>query len=233
MYSKLASIIKLSPNYTEGRGGKDVTRITPHCFVGQVTASRGLEVFVPESKRASCNYVIGFEGKIGVSVEEENRSWCSSSADNDNRAITIECASNSTTPYAFTNKCYASLVNLCEDICRRYGKTKLLWISDKNKALSYEPAADEMLLTVHRWFAPKACPGDWMMSRMSDLAIEVTERLAPETDAGDWSKEAREWAESEGLIAGYGDGEMGWTDPVTREQLAVILKRYDDARSMG
>ena len=229
MYSKLTGRFYLSPNFTEGRGGKTVTRITPHCFVGQVTANRGLEVFHPTSKRASCNYVIGYDGEIGLCVGEENRSWCSSSADNDNQAITIECASDSTAPYAFKDACYDALVDLCEDICRRYGKTKLLWISDKNKALSYEPAADEMLLTVHRWFANKACPGDWMMERMSDLANEVTERLAPETENA-WSKEARDWAVDNGLIGGYGNGEFGWGDPVTREQLAVILKRFSELK---
>lgn len=130
------------------------------------------------------------------------------------------------TPAAFD-----AVVDLCVDICRRYGKTRLTWIPDKSRALSYKVAPDELILTVHRWFANKACPGAYLMSRMGDIAEEVTEMLQ-DNKPGDWSKEAREWAVEKGIIAGYGGGDMGWTDPVTREQLAVILKRYDDARSM-
>ena len=175
--SPLSTYEALSPNHS-GKRTHAIDRITPHCFVGQVTAERGCEVFLPKSKQASCNYVIGHNGKIGTSVKEENRSWCSSSAANDQRAITIECASDTTAPYAFTDACYNSLVNLCEDICKRYNKTRLVWIDDKKTALAYKPAENEMLLTVHRWFAAKSCPGDWMYSRMGNLASAVTARLA-------------------------------------------------------
>jgi hypothetical protein len=91
--------------------------------------------------------------------------------------VTIECASDKTTPYAMTNEVYNSLINLCADICKRNGKKKLIWISDKKKALAYTPEDGEMLLTVHRWFANKACPGDWLMARMSDLANKVNAKL--------------------------------------------------------
>ena len=95
-------------------------------------------------------------------VEEKNRSWCSSSASNDQRAVTIECASDSKAPYAFKDVVYNKLIELCTDICKRNGKTRLLWLGDKDKTLGYTPAPDEMVLTVHRWFANKSCPGDWM-----------------------------------------------------------------------
>ena len=116
-------------------------------------------------------------------VEEKNRSWCSSSGENDNRAVTIECASDLTEPFAFNSAVYAKLIELCTDICRRNGKKKLLWLGDKMKTLDYSPAADEMLLTVHRWFASKSCPGSWLMARMSELAASVTARLAGESPA--------------------------------------------------
>lgn len=73
---------------------------------------------------------------------------------------------------------YECLIALCTDICRRYGKTKLLWFADKDKSLAYEPAADEMLITVHRWFANKSCPGDWLYSRLEDVADRVTAELS-------------------------------------------------------
>lgn len=128
-------------------------------------------------KMNSCNYGIGTDGRISLCVDEGNRSWCSSSNANDQRAITIECASDKTEPYAMTDAVYASLIDLCTDICKRYGKTKLLWFADKEKTLAYNPAADEMIITVHRWFANKSCPGDWLYNRLGDLAAKVTAKL--------------------------------------------------------
>lgn len=110
-------------------------------------------------------------------MEEKNRSWCSSSSANDQRAVTIECASDLNHPYAMTTAVYNSLVKLCTDICKRNGKKKLLWLGDKNKTLNYSPKSDEMVLTVHRWFANKSCPGDWLYSRLGDLASKVTAAL--------------------------------------------------------
>lgn len=80
---------------------------------------------------------------------------------------------------------YAKLIELCADICKRYGKTKLLWLGDKTKTLNYEPASNEMVLTVHRWFANKSCPGDWMYARMGDLASKVTAKLGGSTGGND------------------------------------------------
>lgn len=176
--SPLVSYTKLSPNNSGQRLHK-IDRITPHCVVGQVTAEGLGDYFSKAANQVSSNYGIGYDGRIGMYVEEKNRSWCSSSADNDNRAITIECASDTAEPYTFRDACYASLIDLCIDICQRYGKTKLLWLKDKDITLSYEPAEDEMVLTVHRWFyANKSCPGTWMMNHMSDLAEKVTAALS-------------------------------------------------------
>ena len=94
--------------------------------------------------------MVGNDGRIGLCVEEANRPWTSSSGANDNRAITFEvCNSATGGNWPVSDKAFNALVNLCTDICRRYGKKKLLWISDKNTALAYEPKADEMLLTMH------------------------------------------------------------------------------------
>lgn len=175
--SPLATIVNISPNSNNPRTAK-IDRITPHCFVGQVSAARGLEVFLPSSKQASTNYVVGYDGSCGCGVYEENRSWCSSSGANDHRAITIEVASETADPYKITEAAEAKLLDLMTDICKRYGKTKLVWISDKDKALAYKPADNEMQLTVHRWFANKSCPGDYMYNRFSYYAEEVTKRLS-------------------------------------------------------
>lgn len=178
--SSLVSYTKISPNKNSPRNHA-IDRITPHCVVGQLSAESICGCFTSPSRQASCNYGIGYDGKISLCVEEKDRSWCSSSPANDHRAVTIECASDKTHPYAMTDAVYASLINLCVDICKRNGKKKLLWFGDKNKTLAYSPKSDEMVLTVHRWFANKSCPGDWLYSRMGDLAAKVTARLGGST----------------------------------------------------
>lgn len=178
--SELVTYTLLSPNHS-GKRTMVIDRITPHCVVGQLSAAGICGCFTSSSVQASCNYGIGKDGDIGLCVDEGNRSWCTSSNANDQRAVTIECASDKTHPYAFTSKCYNALVNLCVDICKRNGKKKLIWFGDKATTLNYSPKTDEMVLTVHRWFANKACPGDWMYSRMGDLAQKVTALLSGET----------------------------------------------------
>ena len=174
--SPLVSYTRLSPN-NSGKRNHYIDRITPHCVVGQMQIEDLMGWLAQPSAQASANYGIGTDGRIGLGVPENCRAWTSSSSANDNRAVTIECASDKTSPYAFNNKVYDALIKLCEDICRRNGKTVLLWLGDKEKTLSYEPKANEMVLTVHRWFANKACPGDWLMARMGDLADKVTKAL--------------------------------------------------------
>ena len=174
--SSLVAYTLLSPNHS-GLRTKRIDRISPHCVVGQCTAEGLGDWFHKSSTQASSNYGIDKNGRIGLYVEEKNRSWCTSSNANDQRAVTIECASDKAEPYAMHQVVYDRLVDLCEDICRRNGKKKLLWFGDKNKSLNYQPKADEMLITVHRWFANKSCPGDWLYARLGDLAAKVTSRL--------------------------------------------------------
>lgn len=174
--SSLVAYTLLSPNHS-GLRTKRIDRISPHCVVGQCTVEGLGDCFHKSSTQASSNYGIDKNGRIGLYVEEKNRFWCTSSNANDQRAVTIECASDKAEPYAMHQVVYDRLVDLCEDICRRNGKKKLLWFGDKNKSLNYQPKADEMLITVHRWFANKSCPGDWLYARLGDLAAKVTSRL--------------------------------------------------------
>ena len=174
--SSLVSYTKLSPNHS-GKRTMKIDRITPHCVVGQCTAEGLGDWFAQPSIQASSNYGIDRDGRVGLYVDEGNRSWCSSSNANDQRAVTIECASDTSEPCAFRDVVYQRLIDLCTDICKRNGKKKLIWFGDKNKTLNYSPKSDEMILTVHRWFANKSCPGNWMYARMGDLASKVTARL--------------------------------------------------------
>lgn len=174
--SSLVNCKVMSPNHS-GTRTHSVDRITPHCVIGQLSAESIGGCFNDASIKASCNYGIGKDGRVVLVVDEANRSWCSSSKENDQRAVTIECASDKTAPYAFNNVVYNKLVELCVDVCKRNGKKKLIWFEDKDKSLSYQPKSNEMVLTVHRWFANKSCPGDWMYQRMGDLADKVTAKL--------------------------------------------------------
>ena len=174
--SSLVDYTKLSPCHS-GTRTHSIDRITPHCVVGQASVEGLGSLFSQSSRQVSCNYGIGADGRVGLYVDEKNRSWCSSSNANDQRAVTIECASDATEPYAFKDVVYQKLITLCVDICKRNGKTKLIWFGDKDKTLNYTPKSNEMVLTVHRWFANKSCPGAWMYSRMGDLASKVTAQL--------------------------------------------------------
>lgn len=176
--STLVSYTKISPNRNSPRNHA-IDLISIHCVVGQCSVETLGNIFAPTSREASCNYGIGADGRVGMYVEEKDRSWCTSSGANDHRAVTIECASDTTHPYAVNDKAYATLIKLCVDICRRNGKSKLLWFGDKDKTLAYTPKSDEMVLTVHRWFANKSCPGDYLYNLHGQIASEVTAQLSP------------------------------------------------------
>lgn len=185
--SPLVTYTMISPHRTPNRNHA-IDTITIHCFVGQVTAKRGCEEFQRASKKASCNYMVGYDGSIGLCVEEKDRSWCTGGTDrngnpirvngisgssNDYSAVTIEVACESAHPYKVTDKAFAALIELVADICKRNGIKKLLWSGDKK--LVGNSAKQNM--TVHRWFANKACPGDHLYGRHGEIAAEVNKRL--------------------------------------------------------
>ena len=170
--SPLVSHTMISPNKNTPRN-HTIDTITIHCVVGQLSAEGICGCFRNTAIGASCNYAIGADGRIGLCVEEKDRSWCSSSPANDNRAVTIECASDTTHPYAINDKVYRSLINLCADICQRNGIKALKWKADK----SLIGQVGKQNMTVHRWFANKACPGDYIYNRLGQIASEVNARL--------------------------------------------------------
>ena len=177
MYSN-STLIKstiLSPNHS-GERTHNIDRITIHGTVGQNTMAGLGGQFAKPSRKASSNYGVCVDG-IAMFVEEKNRSWCSSNASNDQRAITIETANDTTYPYAVRDDVYKNLLELVYDICKRNGKDTLLWFGDKDKTLKYKPKENEMVLTVHRWFANTSCPGDYLYNKQEEIARITTERL--------------------------------------------------------
>ena len=172
--SKLATVTMISPNRTSPRNHA-IDTITIHCMAGNCTVEQCGNIFAPASRRASSNYGIGSDGRIALYCPEEDRSWCTSSAANDNRAVTIEVANDggAETGWHVSDRAYAALLDLVTDICRRNGIGKLLWEGDPS--LIGQAARQNM--TVHRWFAAKSCPGDYLYNLHPQIAAEVNRRL--------------------------------------------------------
>ncbi len=247
--SPLVTYRCISPNKYIGRGGSQIDTVSIHCVVGQCSVETLGSVFAKRSRRASCNYGIGFDGRVALFVEERDTSMCTSSYANDKRSITIEVASDTKHPYAVTPKAYAALIDLLVDICRRNpGIGRLRWKGDKS--LIGKTWLQNM--TVHRWFANKACPGDWLYSRHGEIAENVNaildgemeenmngrqilEKLTPEqcyailkeAQAHEAKQPVPEWAEKEleeAVKLGITDGENP-CELVPRYQAAVMALR--------
>lgn len=172
--SPLVNYTKISPNKTKNRN-HSIDTITIHCVVGQVSVETLGNIF--QSKQASSNYGIGLDGRVGMYVEEKDRSWCSSNAANDHRAVTIECASDMSEPYAIKSVVYNKLIDLVTDICKRNGIKKLVWSTSKNDRVNHLNGCN---MTCHRDYANKSCPGTYIYQREGDIAKEVNRRLSGE-----------------------------------------------------
>ena len=171
--SSLISYTKLSPNHS-GKRTKKIDTVTIHCMAGQLSVESCGALFAKSSKGASSNYGIGPDGRIALYVDEGNRSWCTSSNANDQRAVTIEVASDATHPYAVNSKAYDALLELVTDICKRNGIKKLVWSTSKNDRMNHLNGCN---MTVHRDYANKSCPGDYLYNRHGQIAAEVNKRL--------------------------------------------------------
>ena len=248
--SPLVSYTKLSPNHS-GKRNHVIDTISIHCMAGNLSVESCGALFADKSRKASSNYGIGSDGRIALYVDEANRSWCTSSSSNDNRAITIEVANSATgEPWPITDAAYNALIDLLVDICQRNGIPKLLWKGDK----SLIGQVDKQNMTVHRWFASKSCPGNWLYEHHGQIADDVNKRLGQEeddedmtldkfkelmkeyraelqdNDCGAWSKEGRDFCINNGIFVGAGTDENGqpnymYGDFITREQLMVVIKR--------
>ena len=179
--SPLVDYTRISPNKNSPRNHK-IDTITIHCVVGQCTVETLGNIFAPTSRQASSNYGVGTDGKIGMYVEEKDCSWCSSNAANDNRAVTIEVASDTKHPYAVNDRAFAALLDLVTDICKRNGIKKLVWSTKKADRVNHKNGCN---MTVHRDYANKSCPGDYLYNRNGEIAAEVNRRLGVADTAPD------------------------------------------------
>ena len=177
--SKLVNYTRISPNRSVNRNHK-IDTISIHCVVGQCSVETLGSIFASTSKEASSNYGIGYDGRIGMYVEEKDRSWCTSSASNDNRAITIEVASDTYHPYKINNAAYKSLIKLLVDICKRNSIKKLVWSTNKSERMNHLNGCN---MTVHRDYANKSCPGDYLYNLHGQIAKEVNAQLGSGTSS--------------------------------------------------
>lgn len=137
---------------------------------------------------------------------------------------------------------FAKFLNLVTDICKRNGIKKLVWSTNKTERINHLNGCN---MTVHRDYANKSCPGEYLYSRHGQIAAEVNKRLGTDsasdsrtdleklidariekmlagkdTKPSDWAK--KELAEA--VAAGITDG----TRPggyATREQVAAMVLR--------
>ena len=237
--SPLVSYTKLTKNHS-GQRNHIIDTVTIHCYVGQVTAKSGVDYFYnqgelyqqwevnpktgkKERKGRGCssNYVIGKDGDIGLSVEEKNRSWCTSSSTNDNRAVTIEVASDSAEPYAVTDAAYNALIELVADICKRKNIKRLVWSTDKNERVNHLNGCN---LTVHRDYAAKSCPGEYLYSRHGEIADKVNAILNGDSEKVvlEMTKsELKQFIEETVKAMGVGEPASTWAEGLVKDAIAI------------
>ena len=226
--SSLVNYRRLSPNHSGIRQHK-IDTVSIHCMAGNLTVEQCGRLFADPHTQASSNYGIGSDGRIALYVDEINRSWCTSSAANDNRAVTIEVANTvGYEPYPVSDAAYNSLIKLLADICKRNGIPELRWQADP----SLIGNVSKQNMTVHRWFANKSCPGTWLYQRHGQIAADVNKLLKEEDEdvvrwktikdipAGYYREQAQRLM-SEGVLKGKGNGEIDLTEDMLRTILII------------
>lgn len=235
--SPLVSYTMRSPNRNSPRN-HIIDTVTIHCMAGNLSVEACGAMFARASTGASSNYGIDSDGRVALYVDEGDRSWASSNPDNDHRAVTIEVASDSVSPYKVTEKALAVLIDLLVDICQRNGIKKLVWSNNKKDRVKHRGGCN---MTCHRDFAAKACPGDYLYALEGDIAAAVNKRLEEgkevtqeqfnammevyltqqrEKETSPWSKKAWEKAETAGVFDGTAP-----QAPLSREQASLVLDR--------
>lgn len=226
--SPLVSYTRISP-YSGGRKGHNIDTITMiHCSASQAAVETLGRLF--QTKQASANYGIGPDGRVGMYVEERNRSWATSDGENDRRAVTIEVACENRHPYRVNNAAYKTLLDLVTDICRRNGIKKLVWSTSKADRVNHKNGCN---MTVHRDYENKACPGQWLYERHGQIAAEVNKRLTEDEEMERWKTIEdvpagyREMAQryiDAGALKGKGNGEIDLSEDMIR--VMEIMRRY-------
>lgn len=218
--SLLVDYTRISP-HRGSRNGHVIDTITIHCAAAQASVETLGSLF--QTKQASANYGIGADGRVGMYVEEKDRSWCTSNNANDARAVTIEVACDNRHPYAVKDAVYKKLITLVADICKRNGIAKLVWSTDKYDRMNHKGGCN---MTVHRDYENKACPGQWLYERHGQIAAEVNKRLTEDEEMVRWNKiedvpegfyrDTVRQLMQDGIIKGKGNGVIDLTEDMLR-----------------
>ncbi len=221
--SPLVNFTQISP-HRGSRNGHRIDTVSIHCVVGQAGVEALGNLF--QTKEASANYGIGYDGRIGMYVEEKDRSWCTSDTANDARAVTIECASDAYAPYAVNDKVYAALIELLTDICKRNGIEKLVWSTSKADRVNHKNGCN---MTVHRDYANKSCPGDYLYNRHQAIADAVNKKLTEDEEMVRWKtideipeglyRDTVKQLMADGIIKGKADGTVDLTEDMLRTMI--------------
>ena len=228
--SPLVSYTCISPNKNTPRNHA-IDTITIHEVWGECTMAVLGSIFKPVSRQASSNYGCCEDG-VALFVPEGSRAWTSGSAENDNRAVTIEVSNSRTYPNAVNDKVYQRLIKLCADICKRNGKTKMVWCGSLGKTNARSFAKNEMRMTLHKWFQSTGCPGTWLEQHMQDIADKVNKELQKEEKSvfKDIEKTDKNYEKYKaiydlGIMKADAKGNFNAKKKVTRGALAIILYR--------
>ena len=218
--SPLVDYTQISP-HRGNRNGHVIDTITIHCAAAQAAVETLGRLF--QTKQASANYGIGADGRVGMYVEEKDRSWCTSNNANDARAVTIEVACDNRHPYAVKDAVYKKLIALVADVCKRNGIAKLVWSTDKYDRMNHKGGCN---MTVHRDYENKACPGQWLYERHGQIAAEVNKRLTEDEEMERWKtiedvpegfyRDTVRQLMQDGIIKGKGNGVIDLTEDMLR-----------------
>lgn len=199
--SKLASgtYIAAEGNYEHGRAGQKICKFTPHHMAGVLTAKQcAVNIFQKPGRQASANYCIGNDGDIVCNVYEDDRAYTSSSRSNDRQAITVEVSNCEVGgQWKISDAAWNSLINLAEDVCRRYGFR-----------LAYDGTSGGSL-TTHDMFSNTNCPGPYLKGKLNELASIVNSRLDGNASNNNSSsnKKSNEEIANEVIAGKWGNGD--------------------------
>ena len=155
-------------NHCSSRNGTKIDKITIHHMAGNLSVETCGNVF--QNRQASANYGIGSDGRVGLYVDESNRAWSTANPENDKRAINIELANDGGAPdWHVSGIAIEKCIELCADICRRNGISKLNYTGGKTGNL-----------TRHNMFMATTCPGPYLQSKFQYIADEVNKILGEE-----------------------------------------------------
>ena len=189
-YRDISSNKNPRKNSQYNKAGK-ITKITIHHMAGNLTLKACGNTF--KTREISANYGIDSNGNVGLYVPENYRAWTSSSRENDYVAVTIEVANDGGAPdWHVSDKAYNKLIDLCVDICKRNGISKLTYTGDKAGNL-----------TRHNMFTATTCPGPYLQGKFSDIANTVNKRLGGAEKT--FYRVRKTWSDEESQLGAFVD----------------------------